>query len=350
MKELKESPSKKFRRLLTSYLTYLRLPKRKINFDEVVADVYPKKKVADNVKATSQIEKVDNVETASGTDEVDNVNDSDEEDYIDNEGQQDGEDEVDNVNDSDEEDYIDNEDQQDEEEVDNLGEFDDDEYDDDDDDSESDFHSNSTGSKSNRGFFPVLSGTGSIFGPTLWNIASVISLSVNVILVLVLLIVALALNSYGMSLSSMLDIGTHLLGGLYGNFEKMDRAHITTNIPINASIPVQFDLAINQETSVVLSQDVTINNARVTVNTGGLNITQAATTIILPQGTNLPITLNLTVPVNTSIPVVLDVPVDIPLQDTQLHEPFTGLQEVIRPLYCLINSDAKNSDGNPICQ
>ena len=263
MNETKESPSKKFRRLLASSLLYLKLPKKKVS----------------NMLALPELDEDDEM-----------------------------------------------------------------------DDAESKSGAQATGSDLEPDDDSAPSGIRRIFGPTLWNIASVISLSVNAILVLVLLILMLALASYGMSLSSMLNLGTSLLGGLYGNFEKMDRAHITANIPVSTTIPVQFDLALNQQTTVVLSEDVTINNARVTVNTGGLNITQANTTIILPQGTNLPITLNLTVPVDTTIPVTLNVPVDIPLQSTQLHEPFTGLQDVLRPIYCLINSKAVNLDGNPICQ
>ena len=69
-----------------------------------------------------------------------------------------------------------------------------------------------------------------------------------------------------------------LLSGLYSNFEKMDRAHIKTEIPISTDIPVQFDIQINTQTNVVLSQDVTITGARVTLQTGGLEIVQAPLT------------------------------------------------------------------------
>lgn len=189
-----------------------------------------------------------------------------------------------------------------------------------------------------------------IFGPALWNVASILSLTINVILVIVLLILLLSVNSLGLSISSLLHMGTDLLGGLYGNFEKMDRAHITTDIKVETTIPVTFDLQLNQQTNVVLSQDVTITNALVTVNTGGLNISRANTTIVLPSGTTLPVVLNLTVPVNTTVPVTLNVPVDIPLDQTQLHEPFTGLQEVVRPFYCMINVNAVNLIGEPICK
>jgi len=119
---------------------------------------------------------------------------------------------------------------------------------------------------------------------------------------------------------------------------------------VNTTIPVQFDLRINQQSNVVLSQDVTINNVLVTINTGGLNISGAAATIVLPQGAVLPINLDLTFPVSTTIPVTLNIPVDIPLNTSQLHQPFIGLQEVVKPIYCIVDSNAKNLDGNLICK
>jgi hypothetical protein len=186
------------------------------------------------------------------------------------------------------------------------------------------------------------------FGPAFWTIASILSLTINVIVLIVLL--AVLQNMRTLKLGSALDIGNGLLGGLYTNFEKMDNAHITKTIPVNATIPVKFDLQLNQQTDVILSQDVTIRRALVTVNTGGLNITNALATIVLPEGTTLPVYLNLTVPVDKEVPVALDVAVDIPLAETQLHEPFSGLQEVVKPFYCMISPTALKLDGQPVCE
>ena len=146
---------------------------------------------------------------------------------------------------------------------------------------------------------PVSPSTGKKFnfGPAFWTIASILSLTINVIVLIVLL--AVLQNMRTLKLGSAMDIGNGLLGGLYTNFEKMDNAHITKTIPVNTTIPVKFDLQLNQQTDVVLSQDVTIRRALVTVNTGGLNITNALATIVLPEGTTLPVYLNLTVPVDT---------------------------------------------------
>jgi hypothetical protein len=189
------------------------------------------------------------------------------------------------------------------------------------------------------------------FWPAIWTIASVLSLTINLVLAILLFSTWMSLPELNVSgaTNMVTDIGSGVLGGLYTNFEKMDRAHITRTIPVETTIPVKFDLALNQQTNVVLSQDVRIENARVTVNTGGLNIANALASIVLPQGTNLPIVLNLTVPVDTTIPVKLNVDVDIPLNETQLHDPFVGLRLVVEPYYCMINPEALNLDGQSVC-
>jgi hypothetical protein len=74
----------------------------------------------------------------------------------------------------------------------------------------------------------------------------------------------------------------------------------------------------------------------VQLNTGGLTIYNAPAEILLPAGTQLPILLNLDVPVDQEIPVNLDVSVDIPLSETDLHEPFAGLQAVLTPYIQLL--------------
>jgi hypothetical protein len=59
--------------------------------------------------------------------------------------------------------------------------------------------------------------------------------------------------------------------------------------------------------------------------------------IVLPAGTVLPVTIqNLVVPVDQKVLAVLDVPVNIPLNQTELHEPFVGLQKVVEPYFCML--------------
>ncbi len=186
--------------------------------------------------------------------------------------------------------------------------------------------------------------------PAFWTIASILSLTVNLILIIVLIILGRLL----FDIKSLVNDG--LLGGLYNNFVLMDQAHITTTIlvedtiTVQDTIPVVFDLPLNQETTVTLTEDVPVPNTLVYLNGTGV-----PTTVVLPAGTPLAIQLDLVVPVNQTIPVVLNVPVkltvpvDIPLEETQLHQPFTGLQGVIAPYHTLLNGLPNSWEETPAC-
>jgi hypothetical protein len=170
-----------------------------------------------------------------------------------------------------------------------------------------------------------------------WDVTAALSLLVNAILVCVLVVMAGQLKSMKATVSG-------LLGGLYGNFVEMDQASITTNITVEAEIPIQFDLPVSQETDVTLTRNVSIPGAYVVLN--GMSVPVNFT---LPSGTNLPIALNMDIPVETSVPISLNVPVNIPLNQTSLHGPFTGLQTTIQPLYCLFDQNAQYPEGIFIC-
>ncbi|TAK13837.1 MAG: hypothetical protein EPO32_03980 [Anaerolineae bacterium] len=167
--------------------------------------------------------------------------------------------------------------------------------------------------------------------PAFWTLGSALSIILNIVLVVALL----ATSRQLFALKDLVQ--NQLLGGLYYNFILMDQASIETNVVVDDRIPVQFDLRVQADTTVTLTEATPIIGAIVTLTTGGLNIQQAPTNIILPAGTRLPIALDITVPVDTTIPVQLNVPVNIPLENTELHEPFVGLQEVVAPFYTLLN-------------
>jgi len=164
-----------------------------------------------------------------------------------------------------------------------------------------------------------------LVGPTFWTITGLISLAVNLILVIAVILLGSQLFTLKKTLRD------ELIGKLYHNFALMDRASIKTTIPVSTTVPARFDLPVETDTTVVLTSETTIRGARVSLATGGLSILSAPTDIILPAGTRLPVHLSLVVPVDQSIPVNLDVSVDIPLNQTELHEPFIGLQQTIAP-------------------
>lgn len=184
------------------------------------------------------------------------------------------------------------------------------------------------------------------FGPAFWTVTGLLSLLVNGVLIalLIYLFTTTALLQRNVSAA-----GTNILSGLYTNFEKMDRASITSTIPVEAQIPLALDVPIQQTTRITLASDATIQNARVRIATSTLNI-DAPAEVILPAGTTLDVALAFNVQVQDQVPVHLEVPVNIPLSQTQLHEPFTGLQQVVQPWYCLIQPAALKLDGQPVCR
>ena len=176
-----------------------------------------------------------------------------------------------------------------------------------------------------------------------WYIAVGLSLLINAVLVVELVMMSGRINTLK-SKSNM----NGLLSGLYSNFNGMDNASISTTITIDTQVPVNFMLPIQQNTDVVLTESLTIPKAPFVLNSGGLSI-NAPASITLPAGTNLPVTLNVAVPVQMIIPLTLQVPVNIPLSQTGLHQPLTGLQDAVRSYYCEIDKNAQYPQGVYLC-
>jgi hypothetical protein len=169
-------------------------------------------------------------------------------------------------------------------------------------------------------------------GPAFWTTTGSISLAVNIILIVILALGARELFAIKELISSQ------LVGGLATNFAQMDQATIKSVIPVDDNILVKFDLPVKTNTNVILTQDTVLTNATVSVFTGGLVINNAQASIVLKAGTVLPIALDITVPVETTVPVHLNVAVNIPLNQTELHQPFVGLQNVVSPYQSLLNN------------
>ena len=185
------------------------------------------------------------------------------------------------------------------------------------------------------------------FLPAFWTIASVMSMVVNVVLIIIILILFQMFGQVRKMQAYASNQATGLLGGLYTNFVKMDDATISTTIPVDAMIPLNITVPVQTTTQIYLAENVTIPNAHVRINTGGLNIDSNAV-VTLPANTPLTVKLDFPLQVQNSIPIHLDVPVNIPLNHTELHEPFVGLQKVVEPWYCLVKPDA-TVNGLQVC-
>jgi hypothetical protein len=181
------------------------------------------------------------------------------------------------------------------------------------------------------------------FAPAFWTVAAIFSIGLNIILIVAVIIIGQQL----FAINNLIEDG--LISGLYDNFVLMDEATIVTSVTVEDTIPVQFDLPVTTNTTVTLTEPTSINGASVVISTGVLNI-NAPANIVLPAGVELPIALDITVPVDQEVPVVLEVPVDIPLSQTELHEPFVGLQEVVSPYRQLLGDLPDAWMETPVCK
>jgi len=163
------------------------------------------------------------------------------------------------------------------------------------------------------------------------SFAIIFSFVVNFVLLLVLLLAA------PLIIPAVDAVARPLVGGLSDSFVQMGEASIVRTIVVDDNIPVSFTLPLSTTTEVILDRPVPLDVPATFNFPGGGGTINGAVRLELPEGMVLPIRLNIDVPVSNTIPVQLDVGVDIPLQETELGQPFNTLQELFVPLDRLID-------------
>lgn len=176
------------------------------------------------------------------------------------------------------------------------------------------------------------------FLPAFWTIASSISLLVNIVLFALVIILLRMLGSV-QALGT--DKASGLLADLYSSFAAMDSATISRVVPVDANIPLNITVPVNlNEQKIVLAQPARIEGVGVQIYGGDITVDTRRAIITLPAGTPLTVNLGFNLPVQNSVPVHIDVPVKIPLNETELHAPFTRLRQTVQPYYCLLQPQA----------
>jgi len=158
------------------------------------------------------------------------------------------------------------------------------------------------------------------------TVAILFSLLVNLALIAVLIFLAT-------QIAPIKDaIAEPLIDGLHASFVGLDKATIDRIIPVRETIPVQFTLPLEQNTTVVLTAPVPLQAYAQFNLPGGGGTINGMVSLQLPQGMSLPVALDLAVPVDTTLPVSLDVRAVIPLEETQLHDPLENLRRLLDPI------------------
>ncbi len=158
------------------------------------------------------------------------------------------------------------------------------------------------------------------------NIAIVFSFVVNLVLIIVLLV---AIKPLFMAKT---DIVEPLLYNLDDAFAGLGETRIETTVRINDTMPVIFDLPLQQGTTVILTSPVPLSAPATFYLPGGGGSINGTVSLNLPQGMQLPIVLDMMVPVSTTVPVVMQVPVEIPLSEAGMGPAIDDLRLVFSPI------------------
>lgn len=178
-----------------------------------------------------------------------------------------------------------------------------------------------------------------------WNSFKTVAILISFIMNLVSLIALLLILMQIFQIKN--GIAEPLIDGLHRNFVGLDEAVIERSIPVEDQIPVVFDLPLKQNTRVILTEDVPLAaNASFTLPGGG-GVINGRVNITLHKDLELPIALDMIVPVDTSVPVNLAVDVEIPLKETELHQPFANLRDLLEPYVRVIDNLPADWDEVP---
>lgn len=156
------------------------------------------------------------------------------------------------------------------------------------------------------------------------NVTIVISLVVNIILISVVLILASQIGAIKSTLNG-------IVGQLDTAFVSLGNAVVKDTIHIEQSVPVQFELPIDQTVTVMTTGAVPLN-IPASFSLGSFGQINGTVSLSLPRDLALPIRIQMLVPVNSQIPVVFDQPVSIPLGARGLSPVINQLRGVTQPL------------------
>ena len=177
---------------------------------------------------------------------------------------------------------------------------------------------------------------------TIWlafeKFAIFFSFVVTMTLVVILLLLGIGAWRVAPSLPGLRD-GTlcPLIARVEGLVYNFDSAVINKTIYISQTIPVEFDLPLNQNTNVELTSSVPLNRSATFVLPSGGGRINGTVSLALPDGMDLPVHLSLMVPVRQQLPIQMEVPVSIPLKETDLGAVTGELVDILTPYTKLLS-------------
>jgi hypothetical protein len=167
------------------------------------------------------------------------------------------------------------------------------------------------------------------------NIAILFSFAVN--LVLVLIIIALVPQS-----ETLFDIKSQVAEPLFADLDQafvaLGDTTIQSTVYITDTIPVAFDISVDQATQVVLTEPVPLSLPATFFLPGGGGTLNGTVSFNLPQGQALPVQLSVSAPVSTTVPVIIQAPLEIKLDEAGMGPAIEQLRAVLRPATNFVQS------------
>jgi hypothetical protein len=159
------------------------------------------------------------------------------------------------------------------------------------------------------------------------------SFVVTFFLVMLLLLLAFATWQHRDVLRSLKEgLVCDTVTGLNDLMGDLENAVITRTIPISETIPVRFDLPLDKNLDVQLTENVRLNRPLSFVFPAGGGRINGTVNLVLPEGQVLPVHMSTVVEVSQTLPVEMEVYVAIPLKETELGGILAQLNELLAPL------------------
>ena len=158
------------------------------------------------------------------------------------------------------------------------------------------------------------------------NFAIIFSFFLNIFFIVLLIAGAT------MIIPALKEIAEPMVSGMNQSFAEINEAHIVRTIQVEDTIPINFDIPVSTTTDVTIIEPVPMAVPTNFVLPGGGGTINGTVFFELPTGTVLPVQLDIMIPVRESVPVELSVDVDIPIEETELDDPFSDLQSIFGPL------------------
>ena len=140
------------------------------------------------------------------------------------------------------------------------------------------------------------------------------------------------------------DVACPLIADVNSMMDGLESAVITRTIPISQTIPVRFDLPLDKNINVTLTDGVQLSRPTTFILPGGGGQINGTVYLALPRGLNLPVHMAMTVPVSQPLPVQMDVEVAIPLSETELGPVIEQLKDLLMPYMDLLDEALKCSE------